>query len=811
MSTQKKGRRPNDPHAEREAAKYTHPVPSREAILGCLSEADARLTREELMARLGVSGERDEESFRRRLRAMERDGQLHYNRRGRYGLIDRLDMITGHVIGHPDGFGFLAPDDNSGDLFLSAREMKKALHGDRVMGQVTGTDQRGRREGMIVEVLEHRHERVVGRFYDDAGFLFVTPEDKRLARDILIPEGGAGGATGGEIVEVEITQYAGPRQRLMGRVIKVLGAHMAPGMEIDIAIRKFELPHVFDEAVIADAGQYGDQVPETAKTTSGRRDLRQLPLVTIDGEDARDFDDAVYAARDKQGFRLTVAIADVSYYVKPGSPLDEEAYRRGTSVYFPDRVIPMLPEALSNTLCSLMPKVDRLCMVCEMRISPKGEIKSYEFYEGVMRSAERLTYNKVAAILVDGDKALRSQYAHVIDELETLYDLYKVLNAVRQRRGAVDFEIPETKIIFDENRKIERIVGVERNDAHKLIEECMLAANVCAAEFLAERKIPTPYRVHAGPTEEKLDNLRSFLFEFGLELGGGDKPTAMDYAEVLGEIAGRADARLIQTVMLRSLSQAIYSPDNIGHFALSYASYAHFTSPIRRYPDLMVHRAIKHAIRNKTGTGRVSRALGKILGRGPSRELMEAVKTQSEHCSMTGRRADEAVWDVLKWLKTEYMQDRVGEDFEGLVTGVTNFGVFVELKDTAAEGLIHISALGDDYYHFEPEKHRLTGERTGQMIRLGDAVLVRVARVDLDEAKIDLELLETTHTPRKRGPKKDKGKGGKRSKGGASQYGKKKGGGKQAKKKSANKKTSKKKAAKKKGKKSRRSRGGGGK
>jgi ribonuclease R len=755
MSTKKKTAPMKDRFADREASKYEHPVPSREAILECLDATDQPQSLPELAKALGVTGERDEESFRRRLRAMERDGQVLRNRRGLYGRTDRMDMVVGSVIGHPDGFGFLAPDDNSNDLFLSPREMKKVMHGDRIMGRVTGVDKRGRREGAVIEVLEHRHAQIVGRYVDEEHVTYVAPEDKRLSQDIFIPPEGRNGAKDGQIVIADIVQYPTVRNLAVGRISEVVGDHMAPGMEVDVAIRKFELPHKWPEEVQEQAKQFADTVPD--EVARERRDIRHLPLVTIDGEDAKDFDDAVYCERDGKGWRLYVAIADVSNYVKPDTPLDVEAYKRGNSVYFPNRVIPMLPETLSNGLCSLNPHVNRLCMVCEMRVTAHGKIKDFQFFEAVMHSHARLTYNKVAAILVGGDKSLRDQYKEQVPHLEELYRLYKTLHNVRLARGAVDFDLPENRILFDKNKKVERVVAVERNDAHRLIEECMLAANVCAAEFLMEHKVPTPFRVHAGPTEEKLSDLREFLFEFGLSLPGGASPTATDYAAVLQKISDWPESRLIQTVMLRSLSQAIYSPDNIGHFALSFASYAHFTSPIRRYPDLVVHRAIKSLLKKKQSRGKVRHAIDKILGKSPAAEdLSGHMRRLSEHCSMTGRRADEAVWDVIRWLKTEYMMAHVGEEFDGLITGVTNFGIFVELGEVFAEGLVHVTALGNDYYHFDPQRHCLVGGHTNQRLRLGDAVTVRIVRVDLDEAKIDLELVGQQSRPERGKPQRSK-------------------------------------------------------
>jgi len=725
MST-RDGAPPTDPEGERESKKYEFPVPSREAVIALLTERGELLSFDDIAQALGVTGERDLEAFSRRLRAMQRDGQLLRNRRDLYGLPRKMDLVRGRVTGHADGFGFLIPDDQGADLFLPPREMRQILHGDRVLARVTGVDSRGRRTGAVVEILERGQKNVVGRYVAADGMGFVAPSDKRLSQDIAIPAGAQAGAKDGQIVVAEIVQLPTYRSGPIGRIVEVLGDHMAPGMEIEVAIRSHDIPQQWPKEVLDEAGKFPPQVDE--RDSAGREDLRGLELVTIDGEDARDFDDAVYCEKNGKGWRLIVAIADVSNYVRPGSALDDEAYRRGNSVYFPQQVIPMLPEVLSNVLCSLNPHVDRLCLACEMAISARGEIKQYRFFEAVMHSAARLTYTKVAAMLVAGDKALRREYADLVPRLEDLHALFKVLHAARQRRGAVDFDLPETRIVFDPQRKIERIVPTERNDAHRLIEECMLAANVSAAEFLKKNKVPAPYRIHEGPTAEKLADLREFLFELGLSLGGGDSPQATHYAKLLAAVARRPDARLIQTVLLRSLSQALYSPDNIGHFALGFENYTHFTSPIRRYPDLLVHRAIKG-----------------ILQRRPQRISLERSREQGEHCSMTERRADEATREVVRWLKTEYMSDRVGEEFDGIISGVTSFGVFVELNEVFVDGLIHITALGNDYYHFDPARHRLIGERTRGIYRLGDAIRVKVVRVDLDEARIDFEPVTIRH------------------------------------------------------------------
>jgi ribonuclease R len=710
----------------REAEKYEFPVPSREAVLALLAERGEPLSFKHLAEALSVDGERDLESFSRRLRAMERDGQLLRNRRGRYGLVEKMDMVRGRVLGHAEGFGFLRPDEGDEDLFLSPFEMRQVLHGDRVVARVTKLDARGRKEAAIIEVVERQQRQVVGRYVAENQISVVVPDDKRLSQDIFIPAGNEGGATPGQIVTAEIIQYPTRHSQPIGRIIEVLGDHMAPGMEIEIALRKYDLPRVWSPAVEDEIAGLNPTVAEADK--QGREDLRHLPLVTIDGEDARDFDDAVFAEKRGKGWRLLVAIADVSHYVRPGTALDQEAYVRGNSVYFPNNVIPMLPEILSNGLCSLNPEVDRLCMVCEMNLNARAKVESYRFFPAVMRSQARLTYTKVAAMLVDGDPALRRQYDSLVPHLEDLYALYKLLHGARERRGSVDFELPETRIIYNEQRKIERIVPQVRNDAHKLIEECMLAANVCAGEFLSQNEVPGLYRIHAGPTPEKLADLRRFLMELGLELGGGDEPQAPDYAKLLENIEPGPQGRLIQSMLLRSLSQAMYSHENIGHFALAYQTYTHFTSPIRRYPDLLVHRAIKSILRaHRPSEGDVTR-----------------MQAQAEHCSMTERRADDATRDVVRWLKTEYMMDKIGEEFDGIVSGVTNFGLFVELAEIYVDGLVHISSLGNDYYHFDPAKQRLLGERTRQSYRLGDSVRVRVMRANLDDAKLDFELVAKT-------------------------------------------------------------------
>lgn len=731
-----------DPHRIREAKKYENPIPSREFIMQTLEEHGAPMWRTELAEALGLKSEESEEALRRRLNAMERDGQLVRNRRGAFCLVNKRDLIAGRIIAHPDGFGFLHPDDGDKDLFLTPRQMRSVMHGDRAVVRVVGLDQRGRKEGALVEVLERANHKVVGRLYIETGLGFVQPDNKRLHQEIVVPEGEWGGAKHGQIVVAEIVEQPTKRNQPVGRIIEVMGEHMAPGMEIELAIRSHELPVDWPEEVEQEISALTAEVSESDK--QGREDLSQLPLVTIDGADARDFDDAVYCEESGKGWRLLVCIADVSSYVKPGSALDREAENRGNSVYFPDRVIPMLPEVLSNGLCSINPDVDRLCMACELFINKKGEVDSYRFFEGVMRSHARLTYSQVADMLIEGDAELCQQYAELLPHLHQLYALYQMLHQARSKRGAIDFDTTETRILFDSDKKVERIVPLIRNDAHRLIEECMLLANVAAARYLLGKGIPALYRNHDGPPEDKLSDLREFLAELALVLPGGDEPEARDYAALLQSVSERPDKHLIQTVLLRSLSQAMYGAENNGHFGLSFPAYTHFTSPIRRYPDLIVHRAIKHLI-NGGKPEEFEYSPSRLQGLG-------------ESCSSTERRADEATRDAVDWLKCEYMLDKVGEEFAGIITSVTSFGIFVELEEIYVDGLVHITALDNDYYHFDPVGHRLTGERSGQVYRLGDQVEIKVAAVNLDDRKIDFILSGSESGDRDNRARKSKGK-----------------------------------------------------
>jgi len=759
-----------DPFLEREREQYEFPLPSREFILQILTEQGAPMAEDELLDILLIEKD-EEELFSRRLRAMERDGQIMRNRKRAICVMEKLDLTKGKVQGHPDGFGFLIPEDGSPDMFLSEKEMHQVLHGDVVMVRQSGVDRRGRPEAKIVEVLERANNRVVGRLFEEHGIQYVVAENRRITQDILVAPGQAGGAKAGQVVVLEIMKHPDKHAQPIGRITEVLGNYADPGMEIEIALRKHDLPYEFPKDAEKQAKAISPVV--AAADWAGREDVRNLPLVTIDGETARDFDDAVYCAPEKGGYRLVVAIADVSHYVQTGDALDREAILRGNSVYFPRRVIPMLPEELSNGLCSLNPKVDRLCMVCDMHVSSSGDIGKYRFYPSVMHSQARLTYTQVAEMLAEPDGKLAKSNAAIVPHLQNLHELYQKLLKAREKRGAIDFETVETQMIFTDQGKIERIVPVIRNDAHKLIEECMLAANVCAAGFLQEHQHTVLYRIHQGPTPEKLEALREFMKEFGLQLTGEEEPQAADYSKLLKRIKGRPDAGLLQTVMLRSLRQAKYEPENIGHFGLGYDAYTHFTSPIRRYPDLLVHRAIKAVLQGKQYK--------------PAQKWAEL----GMHCSMTERRADDATRDVEAWLKCFYMRDHLGSVFTGTVSSVTNFGMFVALDDLYVEGLVHISELGKDYYQFDAAKHQLLGERTGQRYRLGDRVQVRVVKVDMESTKIDFVLdgiIESgtdslperpgkrsggrdTRAPAEKKPAKDKHKSGAKKSAGKKRHG----------------------------------------
>jgi ribonuclease R len=738
-------------------SQITHTIPSREEILGIFRGAQGPLDLLAVAKSLDVATDA-QAVLSRRLNAMQRDGQIVVDDTGNFTLAEDTGFIAGKVSSHRDGFGFVIPDEPGEDLFLPEKEMQKVLHGDRVMAKVIGVDRRGRKEGTIVEVVSRANTHIIGRLINESGVWVVAPEDQRISQDVLV-EGSIGKAKAGQVVSVELTEQPMRFKQPVGKIVEILGALDDPGMEIEIAVRKFNVPHVFSPAALKQANKLPDHVRDS--DLGERVDLRDVPLVTIDGEDARDFDDAVYCEPVKigrsNGYRLIVAIADVSHYVKPNDALDTDALERSTSVYFPRRVIPMLPEKLSNGLCSLNPAVDRLTLVCDAVITAKGEIKAYQFYPAVIHSAARLTYTEVADILGDKKGPAAARRPGLVPHLDNLYDVFQALLKARSERGAIDFETTETYIVSDPaTGKIEKIIPRTRNDAHRLIEECMLTANVCAADLLIRNKHPGTYRIHASPTAEKLKQVRTFLKQVNLTLEGGDKPAAGDYASLMRQIKERPDASLLQTMLLRSMQQAVYSPDNIGHFGLAYEAYAHFTSPIRRYPDLLTHRAIKAILLGKkyepkiastsvlntnvSNATRKQQAKDKADGKEKKAADLTIWDALGVHCSANERRADEASRDVEAWLKCYFMQDKLGEEFTGIITGVATFGIFVQLDQLFVEGMVHVTDLGSDYFQYDDARHELKGERSGKRFQLTDRVTVQVVRVDLEARKIDLRL-----------------------------------------------------------------------
>ncbi|MGE0483403.1 MAG: ribonuclease R [Gammaproteobacteria bacterium] len=722
---------PRTPRGEATEYEHVEDLPGRDDILRALAALAAPSDFDGIARALGVTRKAARRALERRMAAMTRDGQLVRTRGERYGLAERMELLPGRVLAHRDGYAFVRPEAGGDDIYLAPREACRTLHGDKVLVRVAGFDRRDRPYGHLVEILERAHERIVGRYFRDRGFGRLVPDNHRLNQDLIIPAGAEGGAHDGQIVVAVIEQQPERHQQPVGRIVEILGEHMAPGMEIEIALRSHHLPCEWPVETGREAARVTQRV--SPAELARRRDLRSLALVTIDGADARDFDDAVHARRTVHGFVLTVAIADVAHYVRPGSALDDEARRRGTSVYFPDRVIPMLPEALSNGICSLVPDEERLAMVCELTITGTGEVRRARFFEAVIRSHARLIYTDVQRWR-DGDAAALPGLARAVaDNLGVLYDLYGCLREAREARGALDIDTVEPRFHYDDAGKIARIEGTVRVDAHRLIEECMIAANVAAARRLERSREPALYRVHDVPAEDKVEELGRFLGELGLGGHLGQVATPESYAAVLAVAAGRADQRLVETVLLRSLKLAVYSPDNSGHFGLALDAYTHFTSPIRRYPDLVVHRALKA-----------------VLGVGEGAEQAHMAEL-AEHCSMCERRADDASRDVIAWLKCEFMQERIGETFPGIISGVAEFGVFVELDDIFVEGLVHVTELPGDYYLYDAARHVLRGRASHREFRLGQAVDVRLARVDLDERKIDFTLADAAVERGRRG------------------------------------------------------------
>ncbi len=725
-----------DPQAAREAGRYEHPIASREAILQVLAAADGPMDAEALAGRLGLLELHRAEALDKRLGAMVRDGQILKNRRGGFVPARQLDLIPGTVIANPEGFGFLRPETGGGDdLFLPPAEMRKVMHGDRVLASVTGVNRRGR-EGAIVEVLERRVQRLIGRFALESGISYVVPDDKRIQRNIQIPADARQDARDGQLVVCAIVTPPDNHRPPIGRILAVLGDKLTASIAVEAAIHGHDIPHEFPPEVLDEATAVPLEVD--AATASRRRDLRSLPLVTIDGEDAKDFDDAVYCEPNRDGFRLIVAIADVSHYIRPSSPLDVEAQKRATSVYFPGYVVPMLPETLSNGICSLKPKVDRLCFACDMQVDRKGNVVSSSFHEAVMNSHARLTYTQVWNAVGDGvpdaDRdAAQAFIGQQLPQVRQLHQLFQVLEKARRQRGAIDFETSEVRFVLGPQGEVTQAGMIQRNDAHKLIEECMIAANVQAALFLLEAAVPAPFRDHDRPPEAKYADLLEFLKEFHLRLPTWQKVQPKDYRKLLETVRERPDAALLESVLLRSQSLAVYAPENIGHFGLALEAYAHFTSPIRRYADLLVHRAIKHALGG-----------GKAANYEYSAHQMTALSLQ---CSERSRRADEAQREVDERYRAAWMEEHVGREFDGVVSGVTSFGLFIELTESKVNGLVHVTQLPNDFYHFDPIRKTLTGQRSEREYRLGDSVRIVVLKASVEELKIDFRLVGEGQRP----------------------------------------------------------------
>jgi len=719
---------PRKPKKDKQTHKgkpYKHPIPSENELIDFLTDEGKPLKADAILKAFELKGQRMRSLLLDKLNAMVRAGQILENRRGEFCLTAKLDLVTGTVSGHRDGFGFVVRDDGEpDDIYLSAREMRSLFDGDRVAVRIVGLDRRGRAEGKLVDVLDRGTRQVAGQFIRERGIGLVIPDNAKISHRILIPKDEWGNAKPGEMVVVEILDYPTHVEQSTGRIVEVIGAPGDKGIATDIAIQSHAIPYKWPKSVLNEIEKFGDEVPPGAK--QDRTDLRDVDLVTIDGADARDFDDAVYCQRFENGWRLLVAIADVSHYVEVGSELDKEATRRSTSVYFPDRVVPMLPEILSNGLCSLNPKVDRLCMVCEMQIDAEGQITGATFFEGVMRSKARLTYSQVNELLTGESKTSVPTALH--DPIRELHSLYKALATARGRRGAIEIDLPQTKFKLNESGEIDRIEVVPRNDAHRLIEECMIAANVQAATFLKRHRIPGLYRVHARPDPDRFDELRLFLVSLGLKVAHSDHVQPRDFTKIIRQTADRPDATAIMMTMLRSLTHAEYSPANIGHFGLALDSYAHFTSPIRRYPDLLVHRAIRHIVQG--------RKPGRFDYSGRDMERLGTITSAHE------KRAEEATRDVEAWLKCQYMEQHLGDEFDGVITGVTNFGVFVQITSLLTDGLVHVTSLSNDYYHYDAGTQSLVGERTGKTFRLGDAMRVKVQRVDMDTRRIDFRPVE---------------------------------------------------------------------
>ncbi|MFK8012837.1 MAG: ribonuclease R [Marinicellaceae bacterium] len=715
----------SDPHFSEQSNKYENPIPSRQALLAFLTSQDKILSVHKIADKIGVTNEMQLEGLRRRLNAMINDGSLFINRKKGYGVRDKTDLIKGIVQAHADGFGFLVSSELEQDSFILPREMRKVMDGDTVLANIQSGRRKNKEEAYIVEVLERAHKTLVGKFFNKNGQGIVEPDNTAID-DIIIPSGSEATANDGDFVTVLINEYPNRHRPAIGEVIAILGQKLNSRLAMELTMAAQKLPHEwpedFDRVVSYIPSQVADE-----DLTEDVKDIRHLPLVTIDGEDARDFDDAVYAEKNDKGWRLIVAIADVSKYVPPNSELDKEAFKRGTSVYFPGKVIPMLPLELSNGICSLNPHVDRMCMVCDMQINASGQIQSYNFYRGVMHSHARITYNQCWSYLDKGTKQDKWQN-DVTTSLDTMNALYKAMSVEKAKRGAITFNSTDVHISINAEGQVSSITPYSRNDAHKLIEAFMIAANISAAKFVSKHKVPAAYRVHDTPPLQKISDLKSFLQSLGIKPNFSDPVAPKDFENIIQQIQGREDVNLIESVLLRSQSLAAYEAENGGHFGLALEYYAHFTSPIRRYPDLMIHRAIEYIVKKNK----------------PKKYIYSPQKAVDMciQCSHNERRAETASRDVDARLKCMFMEQFIGDEMEGIISGVTHFGVFVTLNNIMVDGLIHVTSLPNDYYRHESIQHKLVGERGGSVFQLADKIKIKVASVSIDQRKIDFDFVE---------------------------------------------------------------------
>ena len=688
-----------------------------------MADEDRPLLLREILRRVGLQKEQRQEA-REFVRDLAEEGRIVRIRGNRYGLPSKMNLIVGRIKTHPDGYGFVIPEaEGEEDIFISPRNLKEAMYGDRVVARIESIRRKGK-EGSIIRILERKTRKVVGKFMRAKNYSYVIPEDERILPEVFISEGETKRARPNQIVVVEITRYPTERARPEGRITHILGYPDDPEIVPQIIIHKYELPYRFTSTALKEA----QNLPPAPSSHEHRNrvDLRGIPTFTIDGENAKDFDDAVSVERENDGsIKLYVSISDVSQYVREDTSLDGEAYSRGTSVYFPDRAIPMFPPELSNEICCLHPRVDRLALTAELRYDANGERKGVRFYPSVIRSDERLTYTWVKKILVDGDPVLRQRFSPLMPSLDLMADLCQELRRRRTGRGTIDFDLPEPEILLNLQGETEDVIRAERSLAHQIIEEFMIAANEAVAHFMEEKELPFIYRIHEPPKKEAIDEFRRFISHLGYRMRKESDHSPKEFQRVLGDVKGRPEERVVNEILLRSMKWAKYSAKNLGHFGLASDGYTHFTSPIRRYPDLIVHRLLK-----------------KALCKEEIKISEEVLAERADHLSNRERVAMEAEREILDRYRVRFMKDKLGEEYGGVISGVAAFGFFVELKDIFVEGLVRMTSLHDDYYQYDEKKYCLIGERTHKTFTIGDEVRVRVDRVDAERRHIDFGLVQ---------------------------------------------------------------------